>query len=64
MKKVCCIVALAAFSLSSVFAYAEVPAVKTPTAAVDTMKKVKPKRVKVKKHKTKIKDASSTTKMK
>jgi hypothetical protein len=60
MKKVCCIIALAAFSLSTVFAYADVP--KTAFAA-DTVKKVKPKHVKVKKHKMKMKDTSSTTKM-
>ena len=63
MKKVFCMIALAAFSLSTVFAFAEAPAVKTPTAAVDTVKKVKPKKVKVKKHKTKMKDTSSTMKM-
>lgn len=62
MKKVLCMVALAAFSLTTVFAYAETPVVKT--AAVDTVKRVKPKKVKVKKHKTKIKDSSSTMKMK
>lgn len=60
MKKVCCIIALAAFSLSTVFAYADAP---KSALSADTVKKVKHRRMKVKKHKMKMKDTSSTMKM-
>lgn len=63
MKKVFCMIAVAAISLGSVCAYAGTPT-KSTVAVTDTVKKVKPRKTKVKKTKSKMKDSSSTTKMK
>lgn len=59
MKKVCCMVALAAISFGSVFAYPISSHTKT-TIAQDTTKKMKKKPMKMKKKKSKT-DTSTTT---
>jgi len=60
MKKLCCMLALAAISFSSVYAHGSVQATGKTTMATDTVKK----KVKVKNGKTKIKVKKDTTKTK
>lgn len=61
MKKVCCMIALAAITLGSV--YAEVPAT-SKVAVADTVKKVKVKAKKDGTYKKKVKVKKDTTKTK
>ena len=60
MKKLCCMIALAAITFGSVYAAAPVH---TRTMQTDTTKKMKKKKIKIKTDTSKVKIKKDTTKM-